>query len=408
VIYSNMDSIAASTRALRQAFAFADRLPEEGRLVATARVRRIEGNVVEEEAAWRSLAALGRQETNYANFLLQHGRVQEAEVMARRAVASGAPNSITYWNLAEALAAQHKWAAVDSVTRIVQARMPDNLYRWFIPFSALVARRDYVAAERLMDTTEMRTLPAFENARCTMALLHGRLSRFAECSRQLPGYLDGNPTIAMAALRLTGDTAAARAAWTRFLAAPVASRGLDAYAGTIALLADAGRVREARQLYEEWRTRAGTANDPGFRTDSGRALGAMLAAEGKWKEALAAFAAWHAAPSQGARNWYNRGWPESAAIFRRMGQPDSAIALYERALGTASMVASMLYEVEWYPEALVALGTLHEQQGHRERAIEYYRTYLSLMKDADGALARQVATVRDRVFTLGGEPAGRP
>ncbi len=399
VVYSNMDSISAATAAAERANALADRLGDVARLQNQARVAAVRGDRDGEERAWQRLAEMGHDQVNYANMLMQQGRVAEAEVMAHRGVVSDSRVSVAYWNLAEAQAALLHWSAADSTARLIAEKLPDNPYRLFIPFRLLWARRDLDGVDAFLATPEGRTMPGADRVGCIRHLWRGRIQSWRQCSLGV----NGNPMAALADFRLTGDSARARATWDSFLARPVAQRDLDRYVGIIVLLADVGRVREAEALLDEWRQLTGP-KDPGYRADSASAVGAIAVAKGQWERAIAAYRAWREAPSAGSSNWYNRGLPEAAMVYRRVQQPDSALALLERALETTSLTGGIGYEVGWYPEALVALGELHEQKGHKDKAVDYYRTYINLMKDADAPIAAQVAEVRERVFRLTGEP----
>jgi tetratricopeptide (TPR) repeat protein len=182
-------------------------------------------------------------------------------------------------------------------------------------------------------------------------------------------------------------------------------RDPDRYAGTIALLADMGRTREARNLFDEWRARTGPS-DPGYRADSAQAVGALLAADGQWERAVSAFLAWNASPAASALHLFNRGLPEAAAILARLGQPDSAIVLLERALATSSLFGGNVYEAGWYAQGLLILGDLYEARGDRAKAAEYYRRHLDVFKDPDSSIAAQVAAVREKLARVTGEPGG--
>jgi tetratricopeptide (TPR) repeat protein len=214
-----------------------------------------------------------------------------------------------------------------------------------------------------------------------------------------------NPMMQVSEFRITGDTSRARLGYESFLATAPDERSPDAYAWTIALLADIGRVREARSLLAEWRRRTGPT-DPGYRSDSALAVGAVAAAEGQWERAVSAFLAWNTSPAAAAMVLYNRGLPEAAAILARQGQGDSAIVLFERALATSSAFGGSIYEPGWYAQALLMLGELYEARGDRAKAAEYYRRHIEVFKDPDPQIARQVAAVREKLARVTGEPGG--
>jgi tetratricopeptide (TPR) repeat protein len=154
---------------------------------------------------------------------------------------------------------------------------------------------------------------------------------------------------------------------------------------------------------EEWRRRTGVG-DPGFRADSAFAVGSIAAAEGDWERAVSAFLAWQKSMVAGSLTLYNRGLPEAAAIMARRGNADSAIVLFERALGTSSAYGGSIYEPGWYTQALVMLGDLYEARGDRARAAEYYQRYIEVFKDPDPPIAKQVEAVRAKLKRVTGEP----
>lgn len=56
---------------------------------------------------------------------------------------------------------------------------------------------------------------------------------------------------------------------------------------------------------------------------------------------------------------------------------------------------------------LEMLGDLYAARGDKTKAAEYYRTYLQVLKNAEPPVAAQVASVRDRLAKLTGEPGAR-
>jgi len=60
--------------------------------------------------------------------------------------------------------------------------------------------------------------------------------------------------------------------------------------------------------------------------------------------------------------------------------------------------------VAWRADAYVRLGTLYEQLGNRDRAVDYYNRFVDLWQDADPELQPQVDNVRQRIARLMGEP----
>jgi serine/threonine-protein kinase len=401
--YTNMGFVRLATEAAQRAYALRGHLSEIERLKIEADYHATRAETVEEEAARQRLADLGRDEIGYSNMLLGQGRLREAEAMARRAIAAEPKHPIGYWNLAEAQVGQHQFAAADSTAALIAERLPNNPYRYFIPVAVRWGRRDLDGVESFLRSPEVAGLPnAGAAQRCLVDLHRGRIRAWQRCPvRQ--GFVYQNPLLIMAEFRMTGDSARARAGYEAFLAAAPNDRNPDRYPATIALLADVGHVREARQLLDEWRARAGPG-DLGYRGDSAQAVGAIAAADQQWDRAVAAFLAWNSSDAASAMHIYNRGLPEAAAILARRGQADSAIVLFERALATSSLFGGEVYEASWYAQALSMLGDLHDALGHRAKAAEYYRRYVSMLEGADPPLAAQVAAVRDKLARVAGDP----
>ena len=403
--YTNLNQVSNATEAARQAYRFRDRLPDVERLRIEARYHAITGDAAAEESAWMRLVELGRDETNYAGFLMSMNRIADAEVMARRAVVSDPKGAIGYWNLNEVLVAQHKFAAAESVVAMARAQLPsENAYRDYVTSALAWGRRDYDALDTMFQGLE-RGDAVMGGMRCLVDLQRGRIRAWQACDADHP-LVDENPMTQLSEFRITGDTTRARIGYASFLATAPDERDVDRYGHTIALLAELGRVREAKGLLEEWRRRTGPT-DPGFRADSAYAIGAIAAAEGDWDRAVAAFLAWHKSPPATSLTLYNRGLPEAAAIMARRGQADSAIALFERALATSSAFGGQIYEPGWYTQALVMLGDLYEARGDRAKAAEYYRRSIDVFKDPDPPIARQVASVRVKLARVMGEPGRR-
>ena len=90
--------------------------------------------------------------------------------------------------------------------------------------------------------------------------------------------------------------------------------------------------------------------------------------------------------------------------MERLGKPDSAIALLERAQHLPSLALGVAYDATWYPEALMRLGSLYEARGDRVKAGDYYAKYVELMKDADPELQNSVKAARAKVEQMRSEP----
>jgi tetratricopeptide (TPR) repeat protein len=400
--YTNLNEVTNATEAARQAYRLRSRLPEAERLRIEARYYAGTGDIAAEEGAWVRLAELGREETNYAGMLMAVGRVAEAEIMARRGVASNPKSAVSYWNLNEVQVARHRFEAAESTLALVKANIPENPYRQFVEIGILWGRRDFDALEAFLASEEGMKLQDREAHVCLVDLQRGRVKSWQGCQSQ-DNLVHQNPIAQLSEFRITGDTARARIGYQTFLRTAPDERNPDVYAGVIALLVEVGRVREAKDLLVEWRRRTGPT-DPGFRSDSAYAVGAIAAAEGDLEKAVPAYLEWQKSRVATAMTIYNRGLPEAAAIMVKRGQPDSGIVLFERALATSSAYGGQIYEPGWYTQALVMLGDLYDARGDRAKAAEYYQRYVAVFRNPDPPIARQVAAVRAKLARVTGEP----
>ena len=408
VTYTNLGNVRPASDAAARAYALRDHLSEIERLRIEADYHATRGEAVEEEAAWRRLDELGQDVTGYSDMLLGQGRLRDAEDVARRVVASYPKQSIAYWNMAEAQAGQHHFAEADSTAARIARNLPENPYRYFIPFELRWARRDFDSVAAYLASPDGAKLPPLlqSSRRCMLDLVRGQIRAWQNCpAGDAPQARFAQ--LITAEFRMTGDTARARVGYQGFLTSKRDDRDPDRYADMITLLADVGHVREASGLLDEWRARSGPG-EIGFRADSAQAVGEIAAAAGQWDRAVAAFLAWNGSVFSSARHVYNRGLPEAAQILARRGQPDSAIVLFERALATSSLFGGAGYEATWYTEALSTLGELYEARGDRAKAAEYYRRYIAVFKEPDPPIAAHVAEIRERLARLTGESGDRP
>ena len=396
VSYTNMGQVQLGEDASAHAYAMRARLPEFERLRAEAHYHGMRAEFTEEEAAWARLAESGRDETNYADLLLRLNRLPEAEAMGRRSIAKPPWSSISYWNLAEAQAAQEKFSALDTTSALIAARMPGNAYARFIPVHGLLVRHLYDSAEAFLRAPAQQGLPSAKLLLCTVDRVRGRVRASQACA-------EPNPLAGISEFRLTGDSVRIKRAYSAFVAMPAAERPSDEYAINIVALCDLGRLRDARALLDEWRTRS-KGTGPAFLADSAWAAGCIASGEQRWADAAQAFLAWGKAPLFSAFHFYNRGLPEAALAMERLGKPDSAIALLERAQHLPSLALGVAYDATWYPEALMRLGSLYEARGDRVKAGDYYAKYVELMKDADPELQNSVKAARAKVEQMRSEP----
>ncbi|MDP1859314.1 MAG: hypothetical protein Q8K82_11610, partial [Gemmatimonadaceae bacterium] len=405
VAYSNMGAVQSALDAVTHAYARRDRLSETDALLTAARYHGLRAEYAEEDAVWSRLVEMDREHTNYANMLLTRGRYAEAEAVQRRGVGNDPKNAIGYWNLVEAQIAQRKFAAAESTVTRMTTNLPQLRLTQQTVVGIPLAKRNFEQAAEFFSTPGGTILStAMPQYPCGIDLARGRVRSAAKCV----GY--GRPGVtemlALAEFRLTGDSVRVKNGYAAFLAAKPEARNVDVYAVTIAILAEVGKLHEARQLYEEWRARAG-ALGPSFRGDSSYALASIAAAEGQWEKAATEFLAWNRAPLLSSMHWYNRGMAEAATALARLGKSDSSLVLLERALEMPSLAMGWVYETTWYGPALQQLGDIYAARGERAKATEYYEKYVALMNHAEPPVAAEVAEVRGKLVRMGAEAGAK-
>ncbi len=383
---------------MERAYAFRNRLSEGERLRVSADYHKQNHEYALAEAAWLQLIEFepenGSLLVNYADLLLQTGRWAEAESLSLRGAELRPEAPVAYWNAVEAQVTQRRFGAADSTLMVMAGNLPDHPWLQVLAFGVSFAQREFDSTQVLLDSLETSGVlgPGYGQLRCGLALHRGRLREWERC-----GSADINT--ALAELRYGGDTARVRDLIDSFLA--VENLPPLSYPVLISVLAEMGRLPEAHRVLTEWEDRF-RPDDPRYRTDVGAAAGSIAMAEGRPDSAVTAFLAWNRSGFLTATHVYNRGLAEAANAYDRAGRPDSAVALYERALATPSVYGAR-YEVSWYPHALRRLGELHESLGNREQAIDYYQRFIELWKDADPELQPQVEDVKRRLAALVGE-----
>jgi len=399
----NLERLAEANEAADRAYRFRDRLTEQELLRVTFMFESRRGNFVAAEIAQRRLASLTPEDprplTNLSDILLVQRKWSQAESIAVHAIDLGERLWITYWNAIEAQMAQRRFAAVESTLTLMTRNGIPNAS--MVRIRALIARREYGSAARIIDSITRAAGREVQPRWPRIAAIHGRLKEAERALSDDPVRL--RLESATWAYRWLGDREDAGRqldAWFAVSGWDTVSTDRREYPFAIRMLAELGRVEDAQRLYSEWAA-VGEAH-PRFSSNQHEALGHIAMAEGLLDSAASAFLRWHASPLVGVRYQWNRGLVEAAGALDRMGNADSAVVLYERALAQPSM-AALYYDVYWYPFVLRRLGELHEFLGHRQQAIDYYSQFVDLWNDADPELQPQVEEARAAVVRLAEE-----
>jgi tetratricopeptide (TPR) repeat protein len=206
--------------------------------------------------------------------------------------------------------------------------------------------------------------------------------------------------------RLAGDTAGVAEVDDLLVRHPVDSLDLFArpYLPLALFYAQAGRPREARGWLRRYEREFPLEFQGPDRWMLHRARAAALAAEDEPERALAELR--EAARRPALRvglfdDAYVRlsDHPELARLYRRLGRPDSALAVYRRYLAARSLTRIVPDALERGP-ALEAVGALHEERGERRLAAAAYREFAALWREGDAGLQPRVERARRRAAVL--------
>ena len=186
----------------------------------------------------------------------------------------------------------------------------------------------------------------------------------------------------------------------RFLELPMVDRP---YLFSAVVLARAGNAAKARAMIARYRTEmTDTSIRRAQEAELHSALGEIALADRKPLDALVEF-------RRGDVGY--DGLPASecapclpfnlARAFDAAGKPDSAAVMFERYLSTPYWLKT---DAEMDPVRLPAiherLGQLYESMGNTEKAVEHYRAFIDLWKNADPELQPRVADARKRLARL--------
>ncbi|HXE56761.1 MAG TPA: tetratricopeptide repeat protein, partial [Gemmatimonadales bacterium] len=419
-LYFNMRADTRSRfEASRRALAHRDRLPPLERYLTEGDYYTLTDRTDPERgiAAYRAALELDPENTTALNNLglaLQRtGPLAEAEEVLWRGIRLRGPLSL-HINQVTVLAAQRKWASLDSLFAHAERVAPrGSIGPVVVRLAAAVAQRDYARVESLVAAHEGRRagsdwIHPIRVARLELEVRRGRLRRAERLAAELADSLraDGDRQQAAEIALLAvfhelrrGTPEAARAALARVLAGP-AFRGLPepdwphlTLAKAHAELGDPAATRRVRRVFEaveppETRGR--------FEPDLWDGLEAE--AERRWRDAAAAFSR-----STRMRQCSPCGAHFAGEMWDRAGVPDSALVYYHLAIDRAPWPVMGWEDQLYYSLSLRRLGELHDLRGERDAALEWYGRFLELWHAADPELQPTVRAIRERVAALVGE-----
>jgi tetratricopeptide (TPR) repeat protein len=375
--------------------------------------------------------SLARQNLGMTYYLMH--QPERAESIFRAALDTLHPWSPgTHFTLALTLVALGRRAEAERVHTQVARLFPGHraVEQWGIILAA--SRGDYTiaaaAARRFRDRHAEGPLDRADASRwlADIALARGRLAEAEEYTRDAmaasaeagrpANYLKDAATLGFTDIwfrhRPLHGLRTVEAALVRY---PLDSIPLlDRPYLTLALIyASAGRPEQARALL----TRFEHEVNPTFRhIDDPRrqwTWGQVALAEGRYADAIVDFQAYVPTP----RHCLACGQAALAQAYDRLGNSDSAIAVYERYVTTPSVfrlfdqggtgpapgAGPFSNDATQLAPSCKRLGELYEARGDRPKARYYYSRFVELWKESDPELKPAVSAVRQRLRQLGGE-----
>jgi len=175
------------------------------------------------------------------------------------------------------------------------------------------------------------------------------------------------------------------------------------YLFSAAVLARAGNAAKARAMIARYRSEmTDTSIRRAQEAELHSALGEIALADGKPLDALEEF-------RRGDVGYDGRPATECAPClpfnlaraFDAAGKSDSAVVMFERYLSTPYWLK---IDADMDPVRLPAvherLGQLYESMGNTDKAVQHYRAFIELWKNADADLQPRVADARKRLARL--------
>jgi tetratricopeptide (TPR) repeat protein len=410
--------VAAATHA----FTHRDRLPALERDHAAAYYYwSVDYQPAQAIALYRDVLALDPNDyialNNLSLLLMRQREWSAAESLATRGAATGRCGSPCYLNMVSAQVFQGQYGAAQAtIDRFARATPHDPLV--FMLRALLAgAQHDYAASERFERQlrAEQQAIPAWQEqtsyALAMVALVQGQLTlaeqhvRDAMSAAERRGvnahYLSGAIGLGYIDLLFRDRPPAG----LQQVAAALARHPLDSlrpvdrpYTTLAGFYARAGRRDEARRLLAEYERVVPVGlrhvNVAGYSAE-----GDLAAAEGRLRDARAAYEAW-----RDASGCIECGLFEEAQVEERLGAADSALALYERLVAANSPYRLLNSDPAYLAATYKRLGELYDARHDRGKARDYYGRFVSLWKAADPELQPVVRDVRARIARLAAEP----
>jgi tetratricopeptide (TPR) repeat protein len=336
----------------------------------------------------------------------------EAESLLTRAIAADPHPGLVWSNLVSSRIEQGKIGEAEAALAEMRDRLGANLRVDQASVSPAVARRDYEGAERL--AAEIRAQgrgldhPEVDELLARLAMIRGKLTdaeRYLEAALlarrkngELPWYVTDVWELAFLDVLIRRDGAAG----VRRLKAALDGVPPDSIPPSMpaaqmqaAVYAHAGDAVAARRVLAESEA-VGASEDEVLELWSHWALGVAALVEGQPREALGELEIWRTGIEDDCRTC---GLPDIGRAYEMAGQPDSALAAYERFIATP-WVEGLDWDALFLAHVYERLARLYEERGDRERAIDLHNALIELWRDADPELQPRVEAARQAIERL--------
>jgi tetratricopeptide (TPR) repeat protein len=406
--------------AFTKAYQHRDRLTDRERYLTQAAYESyVNGDRDRAITAYRSLLDLDPTNPyalNNLSIALSDARAfEQSAALSRRAIQTDPDGAMYYGNLMTAQVSLGHLDSADATLRILQTRAPNDPHTGLIQASFIAARGDYDSARAIVRRMqaarpESPNLQTSTNTTlASLALAEGRLAQADEYlqAAQQSSEAEGLPeralvfALARAGIDLwyRGQPERARQRIDAALQQTPLSRFDPAdrpYLPLALLYAEAGRPERARGFLAEHDRLVPEGLRRLQSVERHAAAGSIALAERRRQEAIDEFR------QQDQGDCVICALGSLGRAYDDAGQADSAVAVYERYVGTP--YAFRVYpDAIWLARTYYRLGELYEARGNRAKAAENYAKFVRLWKNADPELRPKVLDAKSRLKALTGE-----
>ncbi|HET8624401.1 MAG TPA: serine/threonine-protein kinase [Gemmatimonadales bacterium] len=409
--------------AYTKAYELRDRLPERERYHARAMYEwTVRNDAAKAAATYQAVLAVYPDDPialhNLASTYQDLGRHGEAVKMFGRIIDADSSSYVAFQNRINSQVIIGDWKGAQATLARGLRLFPNNGVAQYQSVMLTSALHKYDQAEayalamkeRQADSEFHRGIAIYE-LEC-LALVRGRLreaERYEEGELQVKRTARDTAGALAAALNLAEFDLTFRRASARSIAkieAALARYPLDSlkppdrpYGRLADLYARAGRPKLAR-TYLAKHDALHTPDELEQDSDRHSTLAAIAMAEGRLEDAAKEL---HQRIKLPRYECETCGMAELAQVYERLGQPDSALAYYERYL-TTPWINRLGVDYVWLGPVYKAMAELYERNGDRTKAADYYGRLVDLWTKGDPEFQPAVAEARGGLKRVLAEP----